>query len=736
MPPIAGQMLGQCGRILHVAPRSSRWESQAPDNVTFGAARTAGELIEAIEREKPRVLVVADHPVTREVLEAWRRVCPEGELVLVRRGTSLDRIRLDVCESLGIELISTPGVNAHHVARFMLDEVCRGGDGVLDDVRVLGAGEVGRRFLDAAQAARPDARPLVLARAGASRDALGQGAPAQRVRVTDCWDLACHRAQSLVVCVALNEETTGRITRRHIMSMRDFADIVCVSKPDVFSDDALRELATGRRTLLIDYGPSTLAEFRARAVRLGIPLDTWRTPPQLTTRAAASEECLRDLDFAYTMRLATRQSTRLTESHAGASFAIRGCGSRTRRDGEDAPQTHVAGCGINGVMNALQFLLAGDRVTVWGRSDAGAGASHKPVDMRHLSLTETTAKPVYANRSLYPIANDFVMAMNVGSIALFARLLEDNPELRPFVQAPLVRAFPRDHGSAQKAFDFQRDALRRLWPEASEDVEAMTGSAAEQQFGVRNVECALVVPGYAIQFRAFMAQLTRMLQDEGVEFVEELLGSDAATLPQGDGVIEVSARGVEEPGVVPVSGWFVKFPATEGEGDGLQGLKLLHDLPVGVMNCSRDGDLIVISGGQVPPNATAEQKQEILARFLRAVQTHFPRSFAAVEGALDLIECARPATTDGISLFERTSPERLVVGGTFAGGTTQGPMLATLARQVMRPTAPRRPSVTRDAPPMPPPSPVTFHFAESTPPSETGPTGPVLVKGAVPRSPI
>ena len=52
----------------------------------------------------------ADDPgaqaIDADVIDQWRTSNPFGKLCLVRRGTSLDKIRLDLCESNGIRVVN------------------------------------------------------------------------------------------------------------------------------------------------------------------------------------------------------------------------------------------------------------------------------------------------------------------------------------------------------------------------------------------------------------------------------------------------------------------------------------------------------------------------------------------------------------------------------------------------------------------------------------------------------
>jgi hypothetical protein len=148
--------------------------------------------------------------------------------------------------------------------------------------------------------------------------------------------------------------------------------------------------------------------------------------------------------------------------------------------------------------------------------------------------------------------------------------------------------------------------------------------------------------------------------------------------------------GVEEEEVIAIIGWFFKMRAVGSEAVGMRGLKLQYDLPIGVMNCRLDGDYILVSGGQVPPDSTPAYKEQILTACQAAVSRHFPKSYRrAIEiGDLQIIECARPGTPDGLSIVYCSAYNRIAAGGTYAGGTTQGLVWASLVEEIIQAKAP------------------------------------------------
>jgi hypothetical protein len=93
-----------------------------------------------------------------------------------------------------------------------------------------------------------------------------------------------------------------------------------------------------------------------------------------------------------------------------------------------APRVSIIGRGINGLLQAVMFRLADYQVSVYGGHQQSDGASHKQVNMRHLSATETTAKPL-DNAYLMPGNQYLAVECNRAGIELFEKFLADNPSI-------------------------------------------------------------------------------------------------------------------------------------------------------------------------------------------------------------------------------------------------------------------------------------------------------------------
>ena len=687
VPPVAASLIATSENILHIAPVSKGWRAQAPDNVVFLPPTLSKQtLLVQIGLLRPSTLVVADQVIDAEVIDQWRISHPFGDLFLVRRGTSLDKVRLDLCGPNHIRVVNTAGVNAPHVAAYIAHWLTRCDGSLPRDISVLGNGNVGKELVRLLLDRDPEVRIKVLVRHPRVTQPFGKGFADRRVSFVVDWRQAMEGAQAVAVCVALNDQTAHHIDKSLIDCMHCKARVVCVAKPDVFSDDALQALAEAEGIqLVLDYGPVTLTAFRLRTQALGCSASSWRKPATLTTQAATSEACNCDLDYAVCVQLSLMGLRSLVRRKLAQSLTIPARQVRTC-----APRVSIIGRGINGLLQAVMCRLANYQVTVYGTAQQGDGASHKQVNMRHLSATQTSAKPLH-NEYLLPGNQYLAVECNRAGIELFEKLLADNPSLAPFAQARIVRAYLQEANDVEAAIREQRDIENRPWPSGKSGGEPAQINQRQflARYAIPGIGRAIEVSGYDLEFLPVMDGLAALLQRSGVQFLPQRL-SRAQIADLSKEHLVVTAMGVEQTDVVAIIGWFLKLRAVGNEGAQIRGLKLQYDLPVGVMNCRLDGNCIIVSGGQVPPGSTPECKQQIFEACLAAVSRHFPKSYArAIEtGDLQVTECARPGTANGISIVHWSAYNCITAGATYAAGTTQGLVWAALVQELILARAP------------------------------------------------
>ncbi len=423
--PVAASLIATTDCVLHIAPVSKAWKGDAPSNVVFlPPTLTRQTLLLQIALLRPTTLVVGDQVIDAEVIAQWRVSHPFGDLNLIRRGTSLDKVQRDLCNSNGIRVANTPGINAPHVAAYIAHWLTLADGAMPADVRVLGYGNVGKELVKLLLDQDPDVRIKVLVRRGGAPGTLGRASCDSRVSFVVDWGEALEGAAAVAICLSLNDQTAQGIDRGLIQRMQKQARLVCVAKPDVFSDDALRALAIAEGIqLIVDYGPTTLEAFRVRTQTLGCDVSTWRTPAMLTAQAATTEACHCDLDYAVSVQLSLTALRGLVRRKLAHSLTIPSqpvCAS--------APRVSIIGRGINGLFQAVMFRLANYQVTVYGGSQESDGASPKHVNRGDLSATPITARTPH-NVYLHPADQCLAVECTRAGIELFEKLLADNSSL-------------------------------------------------------------------------------------------------------------------------------------------------------------------------------------------------------------------------------------------------------------------------------------------------------------------
>ncbi|WP_313059636.1 amino acid dehydrogenase [Pseudomonas rhodesiae] len=423
VPPVAASLIATLDTVLHIAPVSRRWKADAPGNVVFlPPTLTKQTLLLQIALLRPSALIVADQVIDAEIIERWRTAHPFGDLCLIRRGTSLDKVRLDLCEANDIRVINTPGVNAPHVAAYMARWLTLGEGALPSEVGVVGYGNVGKALVRLLLERDPHVRIKVLGE--------HQSQETTDSRVTFAVDRfeALTGAHAVALCPTRNDETTPRIDGALIECLHPHARLVCVVEPDVFSDDAVQALAVAEHLqLVLGCGSVTLGEFRSRAQLLGCSLDTWRRPVTFTIQATSSDACHGDLDHAVCVQQSLMAVRGLLKRSLAKSFTI-----PTVQTDAAAPCVSIVGRGINSLFQAVMFRLANYQVTVYGTERHSDDARLKHVNTWPMSTTQPTAEPEPDHR--------LPVECHRAGLELFEKLLADNPSLARFAHGQATTA--------------------------------------------------------------------------------------------------------------------------------------------------------------------------------------------------------------------------------------------------------------------------------------------------------
>lgn len=200
VPPVAASLIATAENILHIAPVSRRWQADAPSNVVFfPPTLTKQTLLIQIGLLRPSAIIVGDQVIDADVINQWRISHPFGDLYLVRRGTSLDKVRLDLCETNHIRVVNTPGVNAPHVAAYIARWLTLADGALPRDICVLGYGNVGKELVRLLLDRDPKVRIKVLIRSNNEKTLSDS-----RVSFVVDWFEALEGAHSVAIRLSLN----------------------------------------------------------------------------------------------------------------------------------------------------------------------------------------------------------------------------------------------------------------------------------------------------------------------------------------------------------------------------------------------------------------------------------------------------------------------------------------------------------------------------------------------------
>ncbi|MET7400793.1 NAD(P)-dependent oxidoreductase, partial [Dactylosporangium sp. NPDC005572] len=223
----------------------------------------------ALAAERPDTVIVGANRVDAEAMAAWTAAHDGGRLVIVRRGTSLAGIDLDTAARHGIEVVSTPGVDAPYVARFIADALLTGPPSM---VGLVGAGAVNGRVAAAAVArghhvfvyspslaVDADPRPARQAWMAAHRIDGTAG-----ITVAQSAHAVFAVAELLSVAVPLTAATRGSVDVDEIRAFGG-SRLVSVSEPEIFTTDAvIAAHARADLTVVIDSAPTAIGALRRR----------------------------------------------------------------------------------------------------------------------------------------------------------------------------------------------------------------------------------------------------------------------------------------------------------------------------------------------------------------------------------------------------------------------------------------------------------------------------------------
>jgi glycine/D-amino acid oxidase-like deaminating enzyme/phosphoglycerate dehydrogenase-like enzyme len=691
------------------------------------AGAPEGEVTKSLRDFRPRILAVGASPVRGPLLREWRQIVPEGPLYVVRRGTSLAAIDLEVARDCGIAVHNTRGVNSPYVASYVNDFLAAAGTG--GKIAILGVGDIGR--LVARRALERGFHLALFSRtlADPSRREGGLAAlkldPGQATCASSL-DEAMTGARCVAVCLPLTR--TGPAPTHHLIGVHQVdlcapdVRLISVSEPEVFHPEALRRLhARGDARVLIDNAGPLLAE-----VLQILGVSRPRAGFDLQSRAMSSEQCQRDMDQAVLIQIAVCALQLMAAAEVS--------GPQTPGHSQAAEPIQIVGGGLTGIMTALELQRRGYReIEVvdaspedleWSRS--GATYAQR---CRHLSATETLPHSSPARRdiltvppaeggwrlrppqslsdqertwaasfermarrpALHRLCSDLVLQLNQLSLRAWDRFFDDSPETLEGVwfSRRILRLY-LDEDSLQSGWTLQSAVNTRATRMGAGEVAvacpALLGAVERNA-----IAGAIEVDGYGVDIIQMVHNLRTHLVQRGVRFRHGRISARPAPpwsrmvfSPGAYGDVSLEPASAHVQGVV---GCWLTLP-----NPGLTAAIKVHaPEPAGVLNFapSRDGAALFLSGGfgyvgQQRPVLDDPEIQALFRRVEAAVAAIFPEELSAAmaQKTVDRRLCVRPMTPDGLPLVH-ADHATVYVGGASSGGATEAPLLAALAADLL-----------------------------------------------------
>lgn len=710
------------------------------------ASRSKEMLDKAIEQANPEMIVVGNNPVISETLRQWRAKNPNKPLAVARRGSSLAAIDTKTAEKLGIDVLNTPGVNSPYVADYTIDKLNLK-DGKKGKVTILGLGKVGYYV---AMEALNQGHDVVLYSPSLVEDK-NRDERLKSLGLYNCkCALTLEEAfqDADYVCGAANITTSGKhpskemIKAQHIHALSKNARVVSVSETELFAKDGLDALVERTKkdeiSVCLDNSPRSM-----NAIRQSFPdlPDSF----ELRSEAMKSEACQKAMDKAVLAVCEAWHGREVLMPEVQRLLKERQAYIPKKQE-----KVTIVGAGIMGLITAYYLEKAGLDITIVDAEEdprlepewSTLGATHVS-NARHASATETTPHASAARKDilmkdmadggwrlknkdtydadekawvedfnalasagwLHGLYTDDVIRINKEGLKLWKDMMLENPELfsNASVKTPVVRMF-LDKAGFEKGKQ-QQSAVGSIKP-MDQQMLYKRFPALKESLERGGVVGGVQVGGFCVNVKDLATKLLDYLEGKNVKFnwkqpVKEIhtnqegktdyletekgkIKSDHYVISAGVGAAKDILKGKKSNKQVQgVAGLWLSIP-----NPGVDfALKIHAHEPMGVVNCTPDGDRLLVSAGfgyigkdKLP--LEDKNMQAFFAQLESLTEKFFPAEYqqAKKAGTLNKRYCVRPMTAHGLGLMEISDAvdygRTIITGGNNAGGFVQAPAIA------------------------------------------------------------
>jgi lactate dehydrogenase-like 2-hydroxyacid dehydrogenase len=185
-----------------------------------------------LQKYQPQTILFGLQYIDEQKLSLWRKLQPNAKLKFVRKGTSLHRVDFTAAKKYAVDILNTPGVNALFVAEFIVNLLLSANqpNKMNSTIAVLGIGSIGSQVVE--RLLKTPCQMLLYSRTH------HQFSSSNYIYNDNLLEIFS-RGEQVAICLPLTEATKGIITKQHILTLPQQAQIICISPPRVMSTDAI-----------------------------------------------------------------------------------------------------------------------------------------------------------------------------------------------------------------------------------------------------------------------------------------------------------------------------------------------------------------------------------------------------------------------------------------------------------------------------------------------------------------
>ncbi|CAF3258595.1 unnamed protein product [Rotaria socialis] len=692
----------------------------------------------AIRQHHPHIIIVGNNAVGSETLELWRSVMSNNiQLTLIRRGSSLSRINLDLAKQLHINVLNTLSVNSRFVAEYMIEHLHLPSNGTCSNIAIIGSGAIGSRI--AYRLFRAKHKVNVYSPSLTNPDETcrnktrrKKGICSSGIEVSMTPEQAVVNATHVILAIDADRVTSvnEQLSKEVFQIIPNGARLVSVTEFRVFADGALDIIIERVRQ----------GQISARLDSHAFDINTIKDPPtelEAVSAAMTVPGCGEAMDQAALIVLANVVLEQSLKSPLAFSLD----------SSKQNEEITVIGAGILGIVTAFFLSENGYKITIIDEHDrpnlvnklrqheiACRGTTLDGCDARQASITETMPHALFyridslrkfpldnggwkiipdqytdqesawvdrfSELAGYPelvvnLVNQFVSNLNRRGIELWEDIFQSYPQLvqDTIKNSRIIRVCSSSTSlnvvsSFQKKYHKNEDNLEILSRaqilEQIPGIELKDGDAGGIQvpgFTVNHLKLCQNMIGYLeknpnVNFKwSTKVNSINNISSSKIIFASSLNRLDSSLLDN----ISLAIQGV--------LGCWIKLPNVHSIK---HGFKIAEKEPISVINVtpSYDEQYLYVTGafGFCGQRGIVQSSylSQLVELFNSTIRCYLPDEMEASESEIVPIQyCIRPMTPDGMPIIAQLAVQNkkqqvYFVGGTNSGGLVQSPILATV----------------------------------------------------------